>query len=45
MTKQFAKWASKQNLRENELADAISEVQDGNVDANLGGCLYKKRIR
>jgi hypothetical protein len=45
MTKQFSKWASKQNIPENELVTAISEVQDGIFEANLGGYLYKKRIR
>ena len=45
MTKQFAKWASKQKIPENELATALSEVQNGIFDANLGGHIYKKRIR
>ena len=45
MTKQFSKWASKQSISEKELAAAISEIQDGLVEANLGGHLYKKRIR
>ncbi|MBF0230876.1 MAG: type II toxin-antitoxin system RelE/ParE family toxin [Desulfamplus sp.] len=45
MTKQFSKWVSKGNIPENELADALTEVEAGNFDANLGGCIYKKRIR
>ena len=45
MTKQFSKWASDQNIVENGLTDAISEVQLGKFEANLGGHLYKKRIR
>jgi hypothetical protein len=45
MTKQFAKWASKQKIPENELATALSEVQAGIFEANLGGHIYKKRIR
>ena len=45
MTKQFAKWASKQKIPENELASALSEVQSGIFEANLGGHIYKKRIR
>ena len=45
MTKQFAKWASKQKIPENELATALSEVQTGIFEANLGGHIYKKRIR
>ena len=45
MTKQFAKWAAKQNIPATELAAAISEMQEGGFEANLGGHLYKKRIR
>ncbi len=45
MTKQFVKWVSKQKIPETELATAISEVQAGIFEANLGGHIYKKRIR
>ena len=45
MTKQFAKWASKQKIPENELASALSEIQAGIFEASLGGHVYKKRIR
>jgi hypothetical protein len=45
MTKHFAKWASRQRLPEHELAAALSEVQAGVFEANLGGHLFKKRIR
>jgi len=45
MTKQFAKWASKQKIPENELASALTEIQVGVFEANLGGHIYKKRIR
>jgi hypothetical protein len=45
MIKQFTKWVSKQKIPENELMTAISEVQAGVFEANLGGNLYKKRIR
>ena len=45
MTKQFSKWASNQNIVLNGLFEAIEEVESGNFDANLGGHLYKKRIR
>ncbi len=44
MTKQFAKWASKQEIPETELATALAEVQSGNFEANLGSHIYKKRI-
>ncbi|MDM8543752.1 type II toxin-antitoxin system RelE/ParE family toxin [Desulfococcaceae bacterium HSG9] len=45
MTKHFSKWASKQKISENELAGALAELKDGNYEANLGGHIYKKRIR
>ncbi len=45
MTKQFAKWASKQKIPENCLARTLDELENGIYDASLGGCLYKKRIR
>ena len=45
MTKHFSKWASKQRISENELKTTLLELQEGNFDANLGGYLYKKRIR
>ena len=45
MTKQFSKWVSKQKIPLNELSTALSEVQKGNFEANLGGNLFKKRVR
>ncbi len=45
MTKHFSKWASKQKILKNELITALIELQDGNFEANLGGHIYKKRIR
>lgn len=45
MTKQFAKWALKQQIPNKELVAAISEVQADIFEANLGGNIYKKRIR
>ncbi len=45
MTKPFAKWVSKQIIQKNELMTAVSEVQAGVFEVNLGGNLYKKRIR
>ena len=45
MTKQFSRWASKQKIPVGELANALSEVQNGNFEANLGGNIYKKRVR
>jgi len=45
MSKQFSKWASSQNIASTGLFEAIEEVESGYFDANLGGHLYKKRIR
>ena len=45
MTKHFSKWAAKQKIPKNELANALTEIQAGNFEANLGGHIYKKRIR
>ena len=45
MTKQFSKWAAKQKIPEHELYIALNELRDGNFDANLGGYIFKKRIR
>lgn len=45
MTKQFSKWLTKQEIPENELSNALEELVAGNFEVNLGGHLYKKRIR
>jgi len=45
MTKHFAKWAAKQNIPKNELCKALEEIRAGKFEANLGGHIYKKRIR
>ena len=45
MTKQFAKWAKKQKIPNGALGTTLNELVQGNYDANLGGHLYKKRIR
>lgn len=45
MTKHFSKWASKQQIYKNDLLLALTEVQDGNFEAGLGGHIYKKRIK
>jgi hypothetical protein len=45
MTKLFVKWASKQKIPNDELDKALEEVGNGNYEANLGGHIYKKRIR
>ena len=43
-TKLFDKWASKEGLTDAVLWRAVEEIEAGQVDANLGGNVYKKRI-
>ena len=45
MTKQFSKWLAKQKIPSDELAVALNELKNDNFEANLGGNIYKKRIR
>ncbi len=42
--KLFEKWAKKQGLTDDDLKKAILEIENGLIDANLGGHVYKKRI-
>ena len=43
-TKTFARWAQDEGLGDAALKNAIDEMQDGLVDASLGGKVYKKRV-
>jgi len=43
-TKDFSRWAKKIKLSDSKLIDAISEMTQGLIDAELGRYLYKKRI-
>lgn len=45
MTKHFSKWISKQNISDEDLQATLSELEAGQFEANLGGYLYKKRVR
>jgi hypothetical protein len=45
MTKHFSKWASKRKIPPSELLNALNEVEKGLFEANLGGHIFKKRIR
>ena len=40
----FEKWATKQGINDDDLRKAVDEIENGLVDANLGGNVYKKRI-
>ncbi|MBW2689117.1 MAG: type II toxin-antitoxin system RelE/ParE family toxin [Deltaproteobacteria bacterium] len=44
VTKNFDKWASRQKLADVEIVFATQEMEDGLIDASLGGNVYKKRI-
>lgn len=44
MTKVFRRWARKEKLEEEELLEAVAEIEEGLVDAVLSGVLLKKRI-
>lgn len=43
-TKWFARWADDQPLADAALILALEEIEQGLVDANLGGQVYKKRV-
>jgi hypothetical protein len=43
-TKNFAKWMRKTSLKDQDLLCAITEMEAGLIDADLGGNVYKKRI-
>jgi len=40
----FEKWAKKQGVSDDDLKKTILEIENGLIDANLGGNVYKKRI-
>jgi len=40
----FARWAKGEQLTDKSLCAAVREIQNGLVDARLGGFLFKKRI-
>lgn len=42
--KLFHKWAFKEGLTEQSLQKAIKEMENGLIDADLGGNVYKKRV-
>ncbi len=43
-TKWFHRWAAKEKLSDARLSEAIEEIRQGLVDADLGGHVLKKRI-
>ena len=42
--KHFYRWARKHGVTDTVLSNAITEFEKGLYEANLGNCLYKKRI-
>lgn len=42
-SKWFNKWAEKEGLTDKTLTEAITEMEDGLNDGELGGNVYKKR--
>ncbi len=43
-TKNFVRWAKKEKVSDSLLSNAISELEGGLIDADLGGGLVKKRV-
>ncbi len=43
-TKFFARWSKKEGITDQALSDAMSEIEKGVVDADLGSQLFKKPI-
>lgn len=42
--KDFARWQAGQKLPDAALCKAVEDMEDGLIDADLGGFLYKKRV-
>jgi hypothetical protein len=42
--KDFARWMTGEQLGDDSLCKAIREMEDGLIDSDLGGLLYKKRV-
>lgn len=43
-TRYFSRWMRKTGLTEQALCEAVSEMTRGLIDAELGGCVVKKRV-
>jgi len=42
--KDFARWQASERLSDVALCKAVQEMENGLIDADLGGFLYKKRV-
>jgi hypothetical protein len=40
----FARYAGKEGISDNELREAVNQLEAGQADANLGGNVYKVRV-
>ena len=43
-TKTFSRWMRKNNLSDDALRQAVTEMAEGLIDADLGGGVVKKRV-
>ena len=43
-TRWFQRWAKKEGLADEVLLTAVREMEQGLVDADLGGSVYKKKV-
>lgn len=43
-TRRFSRWMRKTELTDQSLCDAVSEMERGLIDADLGGGVVKKRV-
>lgn len=43
-TRHFNRWARKTRLADDALCNAVAEMQQGLIDADLGGAVVKKRV-
>lgn len=43
-SKWFGKWADKEDLTDQDLSAAVKEMENGLIDADLGGHVVKKRV-
>jgi hypothetical protein len=43
-SKWFARFARKNRIDDEALKSAVVEIEAGNFDADLGGCVYKQRV-
>ena len=44
LVKNFGRWADSEGLTDELLKDTVAEMDEGLIDANLGGSIFKKRI-